>query len=220
MSDGEWFADAASEEQFDYLKEVMRTAQHEKFHGELVPLDHLRDNIKGIVYQLNNLDKIKKALFYGKELAWCPDKFSDSCTNIPHWLHDEDEKGIMLLHSIIGAATEIGEMLECLSKCIYDGKPLDIVNLKEEMGDSFWYFGLLCNILGTDFETIEKQNISKLKLRYPEKFTEDCAINRDVKAERKLLENPILENHRNKIESMPEKERLKWLNGDWNIENK
>lgn len=189
MSDGEWFADAVSEEQFDYLKEVMRTAQHEKFHGELVPLDHLRDTIKRVSRRLRDLDEIKRALFYGDGLGWCPDNMTYSCVNTPHWLHDEDEKGAMILHSIIGAATEIGEMVECLSKCIFDGKPLDIVNLKEEMGDSFWYFGLLCNVLETDFETIEKQNISKLKLRYPEKFTEDCAINRDVKAERELLEN-------------------------------
>lgn len=83
-----------------------------------VKLFHLiiyNTRLKSLIFQLNNLDKIKKALFYGKELPWCPYNFSDSCKNIPHWLHDEDEKEEMILHSIIGAATEIGEMLECLS---------------------------------------------------------------------------------------------------------
>lgn len=187
MSNGECFPD--EEREFDYLKEVMRTAQHEQFHGELVPLDNLRHTIKSLIFQLDSLDKIKKALFYGKELPWCPYNFSDSCKNIPHRLHDKDDDGEKILHSVIGMATEIGELLECLSKTIFDGKPLDVVNLKEEVGDTFWYIGLLCNVLGTNFGSIQEQNISKLKLRYPEKFTEKCAIDRDVKAERELLEN-------------------------------
>lgn len=187
MSNGEWFPN--EDGNFDYLKEVMRTAQHEKYHGDIVPLDNLRHTIKSLVFQLDNLDKIKKALFYGKELPWCSYNFSDSCANIPCWLHDNDNQGAQLLHSIIGMATEIGELLDCMANTIFDRKPLDIVNLKEEIGDTFWYIGLFCNILATDFETIQKQNISKLRLRYPEKFTEDFAINRDVKAERELLEN-------------------------------
>jgi hypothetical protein len=32
-------------------------------------------------------------------------------------------------------------------------------------------------------------NIKKLEARYPEKFTEDKAINRDLEAERKILES-------------------------------
>jgi len=189
MSDGEWFADVAPEKKFDYLKEVMRTAVHENYHGKLVPLDYLKMNLEASIYSLTKLDKAKKALFYGKDLAWCPSSVSDTCVNIPHWLHDEGKKGEMILHSIIGMATEIGEMLECLHRTVIEGKPLDTVNLMEEIGDSMWYMGLLCNVMGWDFESIQHKNIEKLKLRYPEKFTEKCAVERDVDAERQLLEN-------------------------------
>lgn len=39
-----------------------------------------------------------------------------------------------------------------------------------------------------DFEVDLKKNIDKLKQRYPEKFTEEKALNRDLKAERLILE--------------------------------
>ena len=39
-----------------------------------------------------------------------------------------------------------------------------------------------------DFEVDLKKNIDKLKQRYPEKFTEENALNRDLKAERLILE--------------------------------
>jgi hypothetical protein len=34
-----------------------------------------------------------------------------------------------------------------------------------------------------------ENNIAKLKARYGEKFSEDRAVNRDLKTERKILEN-------------------------------
>lgn len=41
---------------------------------------------------------------------------------------------------------------------------------------------------GFDFYQILTNNIEKLKVRYPEKFTEESALNRDLDAERKTLE--------------------------------
>lgn len=46
----------------------------------------------------------------------------------------------------------------------------------------------LCEIFGLDYYQILTTNIKKLQLRYPEKFTEDAAINRNLEAERKVLE--------------------------------
>jgi len=78
-------------------------------------------------------------------------------------------------------------------------KTLDLVNVCEECGDLDWYRGIgidaLSNLLGTDpkslDETIKKNNIEKLQARYPNKFTETDAIQRDLTAERKILENEI-----------------------------
>ena len=51
----------------------------------------------------------------------------------------QSEQTIRLLHAGMGLSTESAEILDSLKKHIFYGKPLDEVNLKEEMGDLFWY---------------------------------------------------------------------------------
>lgn len=99
-----------------------------------------------------------------------------------------DEKSIRLIHAGLGLATETAEIQDALKKHIFYGKPLDRVNLAEEMGDVFWYLAILADELGVSFEDTMDKNIAKLKKRYGDKFTETAAINRDVAAERKILE--------------------------------
>ena len=93
-----------------------------------------------------------------------------------------------LLHAGIGMATEAGEFLDSLKKHIFYGKELDRVNLKEEMGDLFWYLAIACDELGVEFEPLMETNIAKLKARYGEKFTEERAEKRDLETERQILE--------------------------------
>lgn len=94
-----------------------------------------------------------------------------------------------LMHGAMGVSTEAGELLDALKKHIYYGTPLDIVNIKEELGDSLWYIGIICDVVGASFEELADANIKKLKARYPEKFTQDKAENRDLRIEREILEN-------------------------------
>ena len=94
-----------------------------------------------------------------------------------------------LLHGGIGLATEAGEFLDALKKHMFYGKDLDKVNLREEMGDIFWYCAIIADELGVDFADVMERNITKLKARYGEKFTEDAANHRDLKTEREILEN-------------------------------
>lgn len=93
-----------------------------------------------------------------------------------------------MLHAAIGLATESAELLDMLKKHIFYGKPFDEVNAKEECGDASWYIGLAIDEMKTTINEVITMNIEKLKLRYPKKFSEDKAINRDVNAERVLLE--------------------------------
>lgn len=99
-----------------------------------------------------------------------------------------EPKIIRLLHASIGLTTESGEFIDALKKYIFYGKPIDEVNLAEELGDLFWYIGLACDELGVDFESVWEKNIAKLKARYPEKFTEKAALNRNLNKERGILE--------------------------------
>lgn len=96
-----------------------------------------------------------------------------------------------LLHGAIGLATESGEILDALKKHIYYGKTLDRVNLMEECGDCLWYIALLIRELGYSFEEVAEINIKKLRARYGEKFSEYDATNRNLQAEREILERGV-----------------------------
>ncbi|OIQ17096.1 MAG: hypothetical protein BM556_12845 [Bacteriovorax sp. MedPE-SWde] len=93
-----------------------------------------------------------------------------------------------LLHAGIGLSTESGEFLDALKKHIFYGKELDKVNLAEEMGDLFWYMAIVADELGFEFEEVMERNITKLKARYGDKFTEEKAEKRDLDTEREILE--------------------------------
>src|SRR5690606_9763332 len=91
-------------------------------------------------------------------------------------------------HGAIGIATEAGELLDALKKHLYYQRDLDIVNVREELGDVLWYVALVCNAIGVDMGQVMEANIDKLRQRYPEKFTSEAAMNRDLESERKALE--------------------------------
>lgn len=93
-----------------------------------------------------------------------------------------------LLHAGIGLSTESGEFLDALKKHIFYGKELDKVNLAEEMGDLFWYMAIVADELGFEFEEVMERNITKLKARYGDKFSEEKAEKRDLDTERGILE--------------------------------
>lgn len=160
-----------------------------------------------------------------------------------------------LRHMQMGIITEVGETLDVIKKFVAYGKPLDIVNIGEEIADTIWYkanearmagviwkqeeFDMVCseldaailkekldpisnevvdafivsvipvtygdgesdtalrdvgvlnvvaNFYGLDLFQILTNNINKLKVRYPEKFTNEAALNRDTTAERVELE--------------------------------
>lgn len=93
-----------------------------------------------------------------------------------------------LIHAQMGMQTETAEFTDALKKSLFYGKVLDVTNLKEELGDLLWYVAIAMEELGTDFETEMTRVINKLKARYPEKFTTNNAINRDLETERTILE--------------------------------
>jgi len=92
------------------------------------------------------------------------------------------------VHYIFGMLTEIGELADVFKKNIAYNNPIDWVNVTEELGDFCWYMANFCRKHDFDFEKILDTNIAKLESRYPEKFTEDKAINRDLDKERQILE--------------------------------
>lgn len=101
------------------------------------------------------------------------------------------KRNIRLIHSAMGLQTESSEMTDALKKHLFYGKELDIVNIKEEIQDCLWYISLVMDELDMTYEEAMLTNIAKLKARFPEKFTEYHAENRDLESERKILEGDV-----------------------------
>jgi NTP pyrophosphatase (non-canonical NTP hydrolase) len=104
----------------------------------------------------------------------------------------KDLNAARLLHATMGLVTEAGELMDTLKKYLIYGKPIDWTNVAEEIGDSQWYTALAVDVTGevvkgVTWEGILDQNIAKLKARYPNKFSEESALNRDLEKEREVL---------------------------------
>lgn len=95
---------------------------------------------------------------------------------------------IRLLHAAVGIFTEGGEALEVIKKQLETGE-FDKVNWGEEIGgDVSWYQAIGHDAAGTNEEVERQKNIAKLRARYPDKFNHLDAINRNLTAERAILE--------------------------------
>lgn len=92
------------------------------------------------------------------------------------------------IHMLLGLASEVGELQDAYKKHLAYGKDLDLVNVKEELGDVLWYIANMCTILDVNLESVANTNINKLQARYPDKFSNKCATVRDLNAEREILE--------------------------------
>ena len=71
-----------------------------------------------------------------------------------------------ILHMSIGLAGEAAECLDAIKKHTIYQKPLDIENVKEELGDCLFYMSNLMQSVGLSFEEVLQHNIDKLSVRY------------------------------------------------------
>lgn len=92
-----------------------------------------------------------------------------------------------LLHGFMLINGEGAEGLDAIKKHIYYGKELDKVNLVEEIGDALYGCQVACEALGITLEQALFINHRKLKERYPDGFSENNAINRDVQKELEVM---------------------------------
>ncbi len=161
----------------------------------------LNNTIDAIIALSEILDQIKKHTFYKKpfnitKLNNAVRTASDNINSIGHQTmekyasfpmpHTEKQIDVnsRLFHAIIGIATESSELLEALRY-----NEIDRVNILEELGDLNWYQAIAVDELHASFEEdVLDRVIAKLRARYPEKFTSENAINRDLVKERQVLE--------------------------------
>ena len=80
--------------------------------------------------------------------------------------HEITPEQANLLHMAVGVSGEAGELLDCIKKHTIYQKPLDIENVKEELGDLLFYMSNLMQSVGLSFEEVLQHNVDKLSVRY------------------------------------------------------
>lgn len=148
------------------------------------------------------LDGVKKQVFYGNSTKLLT-KTEESVNQLEQMvailreglttesLNDVIDVDPRVFHGIIGLVTESGELSEILLDGV-NSKPIDKIHVAEEMiGDIGWYQAISCDTLDIDYYQALTNVIEKLKVRYPEKFSNELAANRNLIAERIELERKM-----------------------------
>ncbi len=109
--------------------------------------------------------------------------------------HAADLQLSRIMHAILGMITELGELCDPVKRHLIYNAELDVRSnekgsVREEIGDGSWYQALFLDAIDAKLEDIWERNIAKLRARFPDKFTNEAAINRDLNAEQRALEGP------------------------------
>lgn len=82
-----------------------------------------------------------------------------------------------------------GDLLDHLKKAAFYGKPIDEGAVTGKLCKILGSLIELCDDQGFELSDVLEANIRKLTKRYPDRFTAAAALNRDLGAEAKALEN-------------------------------
>jgi NTP pyrophosphatase (non-canonical NTP hydrolase) len=80
-----------------------------------------------------------------------------------------------LLHAAVGMSTEAGEVLDIVKKSWAFNKTMDMDKLRHEAGDLLFYLQFFCNLNGMSIDDLAELNMAKLRLRYPDGYTDKAA---------------------------------------------
>jgi len=170
----------------EYLEKSGRTLSG-GFHNadnEVVQA-YFNSTIQQYLDAIKKLDMLKKIIFYGKNI----EIEAIISPNQPDYLKHLTKEQQNILHAAIGYAGESGEILKEVVESFQEKREFDVVNISEEIGDSEWYKAIFLRDFNLDNSNILAQNIAKLEKRYKDNiFKKEEALNRDLKTERKILE--------------------------------
>ncbi len=136
------------------------------------------------------LDGMKSVVFYGAEKPKGVADVDVDPKSIEYAAEAQNEQTMRIIHGILGIMSEGGEMTKAICDFIYADPrtPIDEVNIIEECGDTLWFINLILTAVGSSIPQAMERNIAKLQKRFPSKFTEEAALNRNLDEERKALE--------------------------------
>jgi NTP pyrophosphatase (non-canonical NTP hydrolase) len=83
-----------------------------------------------------------------------------------------------LIIAALGLAGEAGEFANLVKKLTAHGHDISKEQLADELGDILWYLSEAASAFGLEMDQIARENIKKLRKRYPEGFSQERSINR------------------------------------------
>ena len=95
-------------------------------------------------------------------------------------LNKDLSKKDVLINAVMGLCGESGEVIDIVKKHLAQGHELDREKIIKELGDVAWYMAEIAKVLDVELEDVLVQNIEKLKKRYPEGFSTEKSVNREV----------------------------------------
>lgn len=141
----------------------------------------LYDSIENSIESVEILDSIKKHVIYNKGIDHNLDfgkEWLDRGNSVLETLTPEKAS---LLHMAILIFGEAGEILDAVSKHIFNNEELNRENVIEEVGDlKFGIEGLLQD-LNLSHEDCIDSNLKKLTIRYGNSYSDESAQNRKDK---------------------------------------
>lgn len=93
-------------------------------------------------------------------------------------LNPELSKRDVLINGVMGLCGESGECIDLVKKHLHQGHELDKIKLCKELGDVAWYLAETAYALDLSLEEVLRDNLDKLKRRYPQGFEKEKSINR------------------------------------------
>lgn len=95
-------------------------------------------------------------------------------------INEELNSRNQVFNMVFGLNGEVGEVTDLLKKHYFHGHKLDKEHLKEELGDVMFYIVNLATLYDIDMSEVLQLNVDKLLKRYPNGFSEEDSINREV----------------------------------------
>ncbi len=83
-----------------------------------------------------------------------------------------------ILNAALGMNGEAGEVADLIKKWTFHGHDANVLELKQEIGDVLYYCAILACEYGLDLQEVAKENITKLRARYPDGFDSERSRNR------------------------------------------
>ena len=76
-------------------------------------------------------------------------------------------------NAALGLAGEAGEVADLYKKILYHGHQVPALTIVDELGDVLWYLAAVASLEGLSLGDIAAANIAKLRVRYPNGFSQE-----------------------------------------------